>query len=159
MQNFWGDLFLRGVALCLLTALTLVLLRRAAAAYRHLMCVLALCGLLALPSAQRLLPPLLLLTPPPAPTPERLTVPTEEVSRLSTANSKSDQPSLSEMPRKQAARTPKQTAQTNSATPLPPDNFPTAHRAVAVNPAPHQKRSGSATVVLSRSGGWGPPLS
>ena len=73
MEGFWIELFLRGLALWLLAAAALALLRRAAAAYRHLICVAALCGLLALPLARRLMPPLRLLPDPrpaAAPTPE-----------------------------------------------------------------------------------------
>lgn len=61
MERFGIELVLRGIILCLLTALTLVFLRRAAAAYRHLVCVLALCLLPVLPWAPQLLPPLRLL--------------------------------------------------------------------------------------------------
>lgn len=61
MTLFFAELLVRGTLLCLLVALTLLLMRRAAATYRHLSCTLALCGLLALPLLQALLPPLPLL--------------------------------------------------------------------------------------------------
>ncbi|WP_395139089.1 M56 family metallopeptidase, partial [Armatimonas sp.] len=61
MLLFFTELLVRGTALCLLIALALLLLRRAAATYRHLLCTLALCGLLTLPLVQELLPPLPLL--------------------------------------------------------------------------------------------------
>ena len=61
MLLFFTELLVRGTALCLLIALALLLLRRAAATYRHLLCTLALCGLLTLPLIQELLPPLPLL--------------------------------------------------------------------------------------------------
>ncbi|MBB6049428.1 M56 family metallopeptidase [Armatimonas rosea] len=61
MALFFVELLVRGTLLCLLVALTLLLLRRAAATYRHLLCTLALCGLLTLPLVQELLPPLPLL--------------------------------------------------------------------------------------------------
>jgi len=62
MKLFFAELLVRGTLLCLLAALALLLMRRAAAAYRHLICTLALCGLLALPLLQTLLPPLPVLT-------------------------------------------------------------------------------------------------
>lgn len=62
MIGFAVELFLRGGLLCLSAALLLLLLRRAAAAYRHLVCVVALCSLPALPLLQRLLPPVELPT-------------------------------------------------------------------------------------------------
>ena len=61
MVNFSIELIVRGLVLCLLTAIMLILFRRTAAAYRHILCVLALCGLLILPLAQQFLPPLRLL--------------------------------------------------------------------------------------------------
>jgi len=68
--------------------MTLVLLRPAAAAYRHLICVLALGGLLILPLAQRLMPPLRLLPAPlSAPTSKRIILPTEATtSRIGKAS-------------------------------------------------------------------------
>ncbi|WP_309715607.1 M56 family metallopeptidase [Armatimonas sp.] len=61
MLLFFTELLVRGTALCLLIALALLLMRRVAATYRHLLCTLALCGLLTLPLIQELLPPLPLL--------------------------------------------------------------------------------------------------
>lgn len=61
MGLFVLELLVRGVVLWALVALALVLLRRVAAAYRHLVCVLALVSFLILPLAQRVLPPLGLL--------------------------------------------------------------------------------------------------
>lgn len=61
MALYFGELLLRGSLLCLLTALVLVTLHRVAAAYRHLLCTLALCGLLLLPLLHQTLPPLPLL--------------------------------------------------------------------------------------------------
>ena len=58
MLLFFTELLVRGTLLCLLIALVLLLLRRAAATYRHLLCTLALGGLLTLPLVQELLPPL-----------------------------------------------------------------------------------------------------
>jgi hypothetical protein len=93
MERCVIELFVRGVVLCLLTATALILSRRTAAAYRHLMCVLALFGLLVLPLVQRLLPALRLLPPQSAATPERATVPPQEAGRLSGLNTKSEMPS------------------------------------------------------------------
>jgi len=75
MERFAMELIMRGGVLCLLTAVTLLLFRRVAAAYRHLLCVLALGALLTLPLAQRLMPPLLLLTSSP---PQHVVVSAEE---------------------------------------------------------------------------------
>jgi beta-lactamase regulating signal transducer with metallopeptidase domain len=77
MVGFLIELIVRGVVLCLLTVITLLWLRRTAAAYRHLFCVLALFGLLVLPLAQRLIPPLVVRTPPHAAPPERGAVATQ----------------------------------------------------------------------------------
>ena len=63
MALFFAELFLRGTLLCLLVALAQLLLRRCAATYRHIICTIALCGLLTLPLVQELLPPLPLLAP------------------------------------------------------------------------------------------------
>jgi hypothetical protein len=98
MQNFGVELFVRGLVLCLLTALALILFRRTAAAHRHLVCVVALLGLLALPWAQRLLPPLRLLPSRRAATPQRATVAPQEAGRLSGLNSKSERPASQKKP-------------------------------------------------------------
>jgi hypothetical protein len=92
MEGFWIELFLRGLALWLLAAAALALLRRAAAAYRHLICVAALW---ALPLARRLMPPLRLLPDPrpaAAPTPEPAAVRTGETIRLPVKNPNSAAP-------------------------------------------------------------------
>jgi len=61
MEHYVIALVLRGLLLCLLVGLTLRLLHKRAAAYRHLVCVLALLLLPVLPLAPRLLPALPLL--------------------------------------------------------------------------------------------------
>lgn len=75
MTGLFVELFLRGAALSLLAALVLVVLRRAAAAYRHLVCAVALVGLLALPLAGRYLPPLTVRTAPESPLPPTTVAP------------------------------------------------------------------------------------
>ncbi|MCW3054021.1 MAG: hypothetical protein JWN14_3191 [Chthonomonadales bacterium] len=118
------ELFVRGAVLCLLAALALLLLRRTAAAYRHLLCVLALGGLLALPLAPRLMPPLLLLPTPPSPaTAKRGIISKEETGGMIEKASKSADP----LP-------------TDSGSVVPPSALGAA--------APHQRRSWNATATL-----------
>src|SRR5580700_6369935 len=82
MESLLIEIFLRGLVLCLLSALALILLRRTAAAYRHLICVFALAGLLILPLARRLMPPLRLLPPQSAAIPERVPISRQEAGSL-----------------------------------------------------------------------------
>jgi beta-lactamase regulating signal transducer with metallopeptidase domain len=63
VAGFLLELFIRGAVLWLLAVVALIVLRRTAAAYRHMLCVAALAGTLVLPMAQSLLPPLRLLPP------------------------------------------------------------------------------------------------
>ncbi|MCW3096811.1 MAG: TonB family protein [Chthonomonadaceae bacterium] len=134
MEHFMVDLLVRGGVLCLLTAMALLLLRRAAAAYRHLICVLALGGLLSLPLAQRLLPPLQVLKPHSAPTPARITLPIEEPDRFPATHSNAALPSSQEMPSPQIVP--------SEATPLrPPGQVPIAPIATPVYPASHPFRN------------------
>ena len=101
MLLFFTELCVRGTLLCLLIALALLLLRRAAATYRHLLCTLALCGLLTLPLVQELLPPLPLLKAdkpadtllPPAPPPENSGRSSQEEGSRSTTFSQDTPPS------------------------------------------------------------------
>lgn len=126
MQNFWVELIVRGVVLCLLTAITLVLSRRTAAAYRHLICLLGLCGLLTLPLAQRLVPPLPLLTPQSASTPQQVSVSTDETSRLTGGNSISELPPSLRMPQQQSVRT-------KSDPLIPPDSIPIPRKGASMD--------------------------
>jgi len=140
MERFLIELFLRGIVLCLLTALALVLFRRTAAAYRHLICVLALGGLLALPLAQRLLPPLRLLPPQPATTSERAATLPAEAGRLAGLNRRSERPPLQDSQEPIYGAKP---------TVLPPTGSgPAAHGTAALKPAPPLERHKRATAVL-----------
>jgi beta-lactamase regulating signal transducer with metallopeptidase domain len=146
MEHFIVELLVRGVVLCLLTAMALLLLRRAAAAYRHLICVLALGGLLSLPLAQRLLPPLHVLKPHSAPAPARLTIPTEESGRFAATHSKAALPSSQEMPSPRIIP--------SEATPLVPSGpVPIASIATPVPPA--GRPSGNVPAVLTVTWGIG----
>lgn len=124
MEHFIIELLVRGVVLCLLTATALLFLRRAAAAYRHLICVLALGGLLILPLAQRLLPPLQVLKPHSAPIPARITIPTEESGQFPATHSKAALPSSPQIVPTEAAPflPPDQGSLTSMATPVSPAN-------------------------------------
>jgi len=105
MERFLIELCVRGLVLCLLAAATLLLLRRAAAAYRHLICVLALCGLLTLPLAQRLMPPLPLLSPAPAVLQQRTNATEDAAQRLAPAATPSEPTFASVQPTEQSAST------------------------------------------------------
>ena len=116
---FFIELFVRGVILCLLISMALIVCRRTAAAYRHLLCVLGLCGLLILPFTQRIMPPLLLLTPQPAASPKPVTARMEEPIRLSDNQPKSDSQTSLKTPQKEIARTgPAATMRPVSAVPM-----------------------------------------
>ena len=150
MERFLIELFTRGLVLCLLTGLTLVLFRRAAAAYRHLICVLALFGLLVLPSAQRLLPPLPLLPPQSAATPQQATVPPQEAGLLSGMPSKSGMLSSPE-------RVPEPISETKPAPLLWAGSGPAPHGVAALQPERTTKTTaflfaiwvvGSATLLI-----------
>jgi beta-lactamase regulating signal transducer with metallopeptidase domain len=134
MERFVIELFVRGGVLCLLAAMTLFLLRHAAAAYRHQICVLALCALLILPLAQRLMPPLRLQT-------ERVNVSTEEASRLSGRKAKSEMSPSLEMPQHRMVP-PK------SATFIPSNSAPLPRKVV-------QERSGHVPAILFAVWGLG----
>lgn len=148
MVSVVAELFVRGVVLCLLTSLALVLFRRTAAAYRHLMCVLALFGLLILPFAQRLLPPLPLLPPPNSATPEQMPVPQQKTGRLPSLKSKSEI-------RSSPVRPQEQTSGATPATLMPAaSNPPTPNRA-ALTLASHEQRSRNITAALFTVWGLG----
>ncbi len=123
MERFMVELFVRGAALCLLIALALLLLGRAAAGYRHLLCVVALCGLLALPLAQRILPPLLLPTPQPMAIPARATVPTLGPDNRSVTASKPEITSLLKTPQEHVDRTSSMPSQASDSIVQEPDRI------------------------------------
>jgi beta-lactamase regulating signal transducer with metallopeptidase domain len=148
MEHFMVELFVRGIVLCLLAATALLLLRRTAAAYRHLICVLALCGLLALPLARRFMPPLPLLAPRSAANSERLPNPTTEPPRLSAGESTAEITPIPEAP--QNANVP-----ATSATLLPPDNTPIPHQASRIFPTHPQGHFPNMAVILFAIWGLG----
>jgi beta-lactamase regulating signal transducer with metallopeptidase domain len=143
MEHFLVELFLRGTLLCLLTAAVLLLLRRAAAAaYRHLLCVLALCGLLALPLAQRLLPPLPVLQPQSPVTPNRGTLPTEAADRPAGGRSILEMPSLPETPQH------RRVFRTDPTAFLPQESAPTTPLLAPVERVSRPKHVRTATAAL-----------
>lgn len=147
MERFVIELCVRGLVLCLLAAATLLLLRRAAAAYRHLICILALCGLLILPLARRLMPPLPLLSPAP-PVPLHRSIAMEEAAqRRSPAN-------MPSKPDPSPAQSREQRAPTQATTLLPQDHAPIAPGTTAIPLAARPERSRSATALLL-SAIWG----
>ncbi|MCW3094888.1 MAG: TonB family protein [Chthonomonadaceae bacterium] len=148
MEHFMVELFVRGVVLCLLAAMALVLLRGSAAVYRHLICVLALCGLLVLPLVQRLLPPLPLLAPEPAANSERLPIPTTEPPRLAAVESTAEITPIPEAPQNA-------NVQTTSATLLPPSNTPIPHSATRFLPTHPQQRFPNVAAILFAIWGLG----
>lgn len=83
MEHYAIALVLRGLLLCLLTGLTLHLLHKRAAAYQHLVCVLALLLLPVLPLAPQFLPALPLLPSSSAVSAERGIRPPQQPDRLS----------------------------------------------------------------------------
>ncbi len=125
MENFAIELFLRGFALCLLAGLALVLLRRTAAAHRHLVCALALLILLMLPLAAQFMPPLRLLPPQMATTLDRAPVAIEGARRLSGGNAKPEMPTTLEEP-----QTPR--VSTKSGPPLLPESVSLSRSEYAV---------------------------
>jgi beta-lactamase regulating signal transducer with metallopeptidase domain len=141
MERYVIELFFRGVVLCLLTALALILFRRTAAAYRHMVCVLALLVLLILPFAQRLLPPLRLLPPQSAATPQRAIVPPQEAGRLSGQNSKSEMPSYQDRPQEPIIGTKPSTL-------LPAGSGPAVQDMAALNPDAPREPTRKVTGVL-----------
>ncbi len=94
MLMFTGELIARGALLCVITAFTLLMLRRVAAAYRHLICVVGLAAILLLPVAQRAIPPLALLSANSTGA-VTSTAPAEAVPSVRIAASKSADPSVS----------------------------------------------------------------
>ena len=134
MVNSTIELFLRGLVLCGLTGVALLLLRRAAAAYRHLVCVLALFGLLILPLAQRLLPPLRMLPSDRATASERATVSSAEAGRLPDVNRMLKTPSSTNVPHDPVSR--------------PASLNPVQSETMSLDPALHNERSRRATVLL-----------
>ena len=151
MENYVAELFVvellaRGMILCLLMAFALHLFRRSAAAYRHLMCVLALFGFCMLPFAQRLLPPLPLLPPQSAAIPEPAKAPPPKAPRPSVL------PSTPEVPAQQD-RLQEPKAGNMPATLLPTESAPDTHDIAVVIPAPdreHTRRVASLLFVI-----WG----
>jgi WD40 repeat protein/beta-lactamase regulating signal transducer with metallopeptidase domain len=141
MESFFIELFLRGFALCLLTALALLLLHRTAAAHRHLVCVLALLVLPMLPLVQRLMPSLRLLPPQQAATPERATVPPLEAGRLAGLHRKSESPASQELPQEPIRGTKPSPL-------LPAESGAAAHGWASLHPAPHREPTRKATPVL-----------
>jgi beta-lactamase regulating signal transducer with metallopeptidase domain len=125
MASFWIELFLRGLTLWLLASIALASLRRAAAACRHQICVLALSWLGLLPLTQRLLPPLPLLMSPTAFMPRSVVTPTAPISRNA------------EGAPKEAPQPPMDRA--TPATPATPDRVPVPGRAIpAASPSSSQ---------------------
>ena len=145
MAIYVGELFVRGIILCLLTLLVLVLLRHTAAAYRHQICVLALFGLLVLPFAQRLLPPLPLLPPPGAATPLQATLPPQEADRHSDIKPYLTVKPTPVLPQHQLHE---EYHMPVAATLTPSRNSPVASGAATLNSVIHQDHAGKETVFL-----------
>jgi beta-lactamase regulating signal transducer with metallopeptidase domain len=146
MERFLVELFVRGVALCLLTAATLALLRRTAAVYRHLLCVVALVGLLILPLAQRLLPPLPLLPPPSGSALQRPLVPEPAANRPFPRNTAAS-------PTAQSPSKPG--VPTSSSALLPQKPTPAAPELSALPPVDPRNATRQATVLLTALWGAG----
>ena len=135
MFNSVIELILRGLVLCLITALMLVVLRQSAAAHRHMMCVSALAGMLSLPLAQRLMPPLRLLPP--------------TISRLQkpvTHQSEPD-PVFAEAPVQQA-EPQEPISKASTFVPNPERGGPAIRSVAALNPDISNARSRNFTLVL-----------
>ncbi len=141
MQRFLIELFVRGVVLCLLTAIALGLLRRSAAAYRHLMCVLALLVLPMLPLMQRLMPTLPLLPARSGATFEGATIPPGEADQLLGLNRKSAASALRDMPQKPIDGIKPSTL-------ITAESGSAAHGTAALKSTDHRELSRNVTAVL-----------
>ncbi len=146
MENYVAEIFVvellaRGAVLCLLMALILGLFRRSAAAYRHLMCVLALFGLFVLPFAQRLLPPIPLLPSQIATIPEQATVPQPEMPHPSSLPSKPELPS-------QQDRLQEPKPGNMPATLISTESVPASRNTTVLTPAPDREHTRRATSLL-----------
>ena len=148
MESFLTELFLRGFLLCLLTASSLLLLRRSAAAHRHLVCVSALLILPLLPGMQRLMPALRLLPAQSVPTPQRAMVPFQQGDRLLGLPRKTGLPVSREMP-------PEPKLWTQSSAPISAGSAPGAQGRLTHPSALYQERSRKATAVLAIIWGLG----
>ncbi len=145
MEQFMVELFVRGIVLCLLVRGALLLLRRSAAAYRHLLCVIALGGLVALPFAQRLMPALKILPPPSTAISIPVNDPVKAIPRVAEARPPAEWASSLPVPRPQTLP-----SETTSA---PPQDNVSPPQRVTPRPAYHPNRSQVATLVLV--GIWG----